>query len=98
MNITESSQLVNSVLIQGATLQDIERMINRAVEARMQAFYDSIRKKPPVLIPRKKAASDYLKCSLPTIDAYGRFGILHPKRIGGRVFYEEEELLAKSGK
>lgn len=96
--MTDASQLVNSVLIQGATLADIEKMINRAVDARMQAFYDSIRKKPPVLIPRKKAASDYLRCSLPTLDAYGKFGILHPKRVGGRVFYEEEELLAKSGK
>ena len=96
--MTDASQLVNSVLIQGATLADIEKMINRAVDARMQSFYDSIRKKPPVLIPRKKAASDYLRCSLPTLDAYGKFGILHPKHVGGRVYYEEEELLAKSGK
>lgn len=96
--MTETTNIANSVLIQGATLADIERMINRAVDARMKDFYESIRSKPPVLIPRKKAASDYLRCSLPTIDAYGKFGILHPKHVGGRVFYEEEELLAKSGK
>lgn len=96
--MTDASQLVNSVLIQGATLADIERMINRAVDARMKEFYDNIRSKPPVLIPRKKAASDYLRCSLPTLDAYGKYGILHPRRVGGRIFYAEDELLAKSGK
>lgn len=95
--MTDASQLVNSVLIQGATLADIERMINRAVDARMKAFYETIKQKPPVLVKRKEAAL-MLGISLPTLDAYGKLGILHPKHIGGRVFYAEDELLAKKGK
>lgn len=81
----------NAVLVQGATLADIEAMVNRAIDARMKAFYDSIRQKPPVLIPRLKVA-EMLGLSLPTIDKYGRFGILHPRHVGGRVFYEENEI------
>ena len=84
-------QVSNAVLIQGASLSDIEAMISRAVDRRMREFYDSIREKPPVLVRRKDAAV-MLGVSLPTIDAYGRHGILHPRHVGGRVFYEEREL------
>lgn len=90
MEITTPS-LQNAVLLQGCTLQDIERMINRAVGERMKAFYESIREKPPVMIKRKEAAK-ILGVSLPTIDMYGKHGILHPKHLGGRVFYDEAEI------
>lgn len=89
-------QMCNAVLIQGATLSDIERMVNRAVDARMKAFYDSLRRRDSVLIKRKDAAA-MLGVSLPTIDKYGRYGILHPRHVGGRVFYEESELLSVKG-
>ncbi|MBQ8097584.1 MAG: helix-turn-helix domain-containing protein [Prevotella sp.] len=89
--MTDNSQLVNSVLIQGTTLADIERMINRAVDSRMKAFYDSIKEKPPVYVKRHDAAR-ILSVSLPTLDAYGRHGILHPKHLGGRVYYDEAEI------
>ena len=90
-------QVQNSVLVQGATLADIEAMVNRAIDSRIKEFYESIRSKPPVLIKRKEAAK-ILGVSLPTLDAYGKFGILHPKHVGGRVFYQEDELLAKKGR
>lgn len=89
-------QMSNAVLIQGATLSDIERMVNRAVDARMKAFYDSLRRRDSVLVRRKDAAA-MLGVSLPTIDKYGRYGILHPRHVGGRVFYEESELLSVKG-
>ena len=84
-------QTTNSVLIQFASMSDIEAMITRAIDKRMAAFYDSIRQKPAVLVKRKDAAL-LLGVSLPTLDAYGKHGILHPKHVGGRVFYVEEDL------
>lgn len=87
----DNSQLLNCVLIQGATLADIERMINRAVDARMKEFYDSIKEKPPVYVKRHDAAR-ILSVSLPTLDAYVKHGILHPKHLGGRVYYDEAEI------
>lgn len=90
--MTDNSQLVNSVLIQGATLADIERMINRAVDSRMKAFYDSIKEKPPVYVKRHEAAR-LMSISLPTLDAYGKHGILHPKHLGGRVYYDKTEIM-----
>lgn len=79
--MAETRNYSNSVLIQCATLSDIERMINSAVDARMAAFYESIKEKPPVMIKRKEAAK-MLGVSLPTLDQYSKFGILHPKHLG----------------
>jgi len=90
--MTDNSQLVNSVLIQGCTLQDIERMINRAVDARMAAFYETIKENPPVMVPRIEV-SKRLGISLPTLDAYGKHNILHPKHLGGRIYYDEAEII-----
>lgn len=83
--------LQNAILIQGVTLEDLERMIDRAIKVRTEAFYESIRTKPEVLIKRKEAAR-LLGVSLPTLDAYGRVGILHLKHVGGRVFYTQSEI------
>lgn len=83
----------NSVILQGATLSDIERMIERVIDSRMKAFYDSIKQNPPVLV-RRKAAAAAIGVSLPTLDAYAKAGILHARHVGGRVFYLEEELLS----
>ena len=82
---------VNSVLIQGATLLDVERMIDRAIQKRMEDFYKSIQPKPDPLVKRHDAAK-MLGVSLPTLDNYGKFGILHPRHVGGRVYYAESEL------
>lgn len=87
----ETQNIANSVLIQGATLADIEQMIDRAVAKRMEVFYETIKEKPPVMIKRIEAAR-MLGVSLPTLDAYGKFGILHPKHLGGRVYYDEAEI------
>lgn len=81
----------NAVLVQGISVTELERMIERAVAKRIQQFYESIREQPPVLI-RRKVAAERLGVSLPTIDLYARTGFLHPKRLGGRVFFDESEL------
>ena len=87
----------NVVVVQNATMKDIERMIAKAIDERMRAFYESVKEKPRVLVKRKNAAQ-LLGVSLPTLDAYGKHGILHPVHIGGRVFYDEKELLSKKGR
>lgn len=87
----DSSQLVNSVLIQGATLADIERMIDRAVAKRLDDFVRSVQPKPDPLVKRVDAAKQ-LGVSLPTLDNYGKYGILHPRHVGGRIYYVQSEI------
>lgn len=89
-------QIQNAVIVQGATLADIEAIVDRAVEKRISAFYEAVRKKPSPLIKRKDAAQ-MLDVSLPTLDAYARAKIIHARHVGGRVFYSEEELLSFAG-
>lgn len=86
----------SSLLIHGATITDIEELVGRVVDARIQAFYESIRNKPDVLVRRKEAARR-IGVSLPTLDAYARAGILHSRHIGGRVFFLEDELAVLDG-
>ena len=83
----------NAVLIHNVTLADIEQMVCRVMEKRMDAFYERIRQKPPTLIRRKDAAR-MIGVSLPTIDKLGKHGILRAHHLGGLVFYEEDELNA----
>lgn len=89
--MTETTNIANSVLIQGATLADIERMIDRAIAKRMENFYQSIQPKPDPLVKRVDAAR-LLGVSLPTLDNYGKFGILHPQHCGGRVYYAQSDI------
>lgn len=88
---TTTSSPQNAVLLQSCTLADIERMINKAVGERMNAFYESIKVKPPVLI-RRKVAAERLGISLPTLDNYTKAGILHAKHLGARIFYDETDI------
>ena len=87
----ETTNIANSVLIQGATLADIERMIDRAVAKRMEDFYKPIQPKPDPLVKRVDAAKQ-LGVSLPTLDNYGKHGILHPRHVGGRIYYTQSEI------
>lgn len=89
--MTETANTANSVLVQNATLADIERMIDRAVAKRMEDFYKSIQSKPDPLVKRVDAAKQ-LGVSLPTLDNYGKFGILHPRHVGGRIYYAQSEI------
>ncbi len=89
--MTETTNIANSVLIQGATLADIERMIDRAVAKRLEDFVQSIQPKPDPLVKRVDAAKQ-LGVSLPTLDNYGKFGILHPRHCGGRVYYAQSDI------
>lgn len=84
-------QINNSVLVQGATLADIEAIVNRAIDKRMASFYESIREKPSLLVKRIDAAK-VLGISLPTLDAYAKANIIHAKRVGGRVYFSDDEL------
>ena len=89
--MTGTKDMSNAVLLQGCTLQDIEKMINRAVSECMKEFYETIKERPPVLIKRKEAAKR-LGVSLPTLDAYAKAGFLQVKHLGGRVYFEESEI------
>lgn len=84
----------NCVLVQSCTLADIESMINRAVKKAVAEFYEDIQPKEPVYVRRKEAAQ-IMGVSLPTLDAYARAGLIKPRHVGGRIFYDKDKLKLK---
>lgn len=83
----------NAVLIQSVSLSDIESMIDKAVERKLDDLCDRLTTKRGVLVKRKDAAR-MIGVSLPTIDGYAKAGFLHARHIGGRVFFDEDELMS----
>ena len=82
---------MNSVLIQGVTLSDIEAMIERVIDRRFDSLVEEVRPRKSQLVKRVDAAK-LLGVSLPTLDAYARAGWLRSRHIGGRVYFDEEDL------
>lgn len=45
------------------------------------------------MLMRRKELAEYFKVSLVTISDWSKKGILHPYRVGNRVFYKKQEIL-----
>ena len=89
--IAETENMVNSMLINGITPDGLRQLIRAAVRAELDDFVEAIQQKPDPLVKRVDAAK-MLGVSLPTLDKYGKYGILHPRQCGGRVCYALSEL------
>lgn len=84
----------NCILVQCCTMADLERMIDKAVKKAVTKFYEDIQPKEPVYVKRKEAA-EMMGVSLPTLDAYAKAGIIHAKHVGGRIYYDKDQLKLK---
>ena len=83
----------NATLINFMSPCDVEALVQRVIRQEMQKFYEGIQPKADPLVARKDAAS-MLGVSLVTLDKYGKCGILHPRHVGGRIYYLDSELLS----
>ncbi len=90
----------NAVLVQGVTLQDLERMVKRVVSQQLEEYKSKLpppqkavvtTKKTPTYIKRKDAAK-LLSVSLTTLDKWTMAGFIHPCRICSRVYFTQEEI------
>ena len=89
--MTETTELNNSMLINGITPDGLRKLIQNAVRSELNAFVEAIKPKPDPLIKRHEAAK-MLGVSLPTIDKYAKYGILSPRHCGGRVYFAESDV------
>ena len=86
----------NSMLIQGATMSDLESMMSRLLDKKLANILESTPKveespKKGGLNKRKEAA-EKLRSSLVTLDAWTKAGIITAHRIGGRVYYTDKDI------
>lgn len=85
----------NSMLIQGATMSDLENMMSRILDKKLANIIESTPKVedfPKDTLYKRKDAAIRLQISLPTLDAWTRAGIINGRRIGTRIYYTEKDI------
>ncbi|SHG04900.1 helix-turn-helix domain-containing protein [Dysgonomonas macrotermitis] len=91
----QSSSNTNAVLLHIATMGDIEQMIGRVIDNRLDKLKSitstPVESKQENLFTRKET-SERLKISLVTLNNWTNIGIIKAKRIGTRVRYTESAI------
>ncbi len=85
----------NSMLIQCATISDIESMMSRLLDKKLADILESTSKvadTPKDGLNKRKEAAEKLRVSLVTLDAWTKAGIIAAHRIGGRVYYTDSDI------
>jgi hypothetical protein len=80
----------SALLLQNASLSDIEEMISRLLDKKLDSLNksQSANNKEPVKYLTRKETAAKLRISLPTLADWTRTGILKSKRIGSRILYD----------
>lgn len=91
--MVETENIVNSMLINGITPDSLRQLIRAAIRAELDDFVKQVREQPDPLIRRVEAAKR-LGVSTVTLDKYLKYGLLHGKHVGGRIYIAESEINA----
>lgn len=85
----------NAMLIQGATMNELENMMSRLLDKKLADIVDSTPKvdeHPNDGLYRRKEAAKKLRISLVTLDNWTKAGIIGARRIGTRVYYTDKDI------
>ena len=84
----------NAMLIQGATMNDLESMMSCLLDKKLADIIESTHKVEGSKdgLHKRKDAAKRLQVSLPTLDAWTKAGIINARRIGTRVYYTEKDI------
>ena len=85
----------NAMLIQGATMNDLESMMNRLLDKKLAEITEStsqVEECPRDGLNKRKDTAKRLQVSLPTLDAWTKAGIINARRIGTRVYYTDKDI------
>lgn len=85
----------NAILIQGATMNDLESMMSCLLDKKLANIMEStpkVEESPSSGLHKRKDAAKRLQVSLPTLDAWTKAGIINARRIGTRVYYTEKDI------
>lgn len=85
----------NAMLIQGATMNDLESMMSRLLDKKLADIIEStpkVEESPKDGLNKRKDAAKRLQVSLPTLDAWTKAGIINARRIGTRVYYTDKDI------
>lgn len=83
----------NAMLIQGATMSDLESMISRLLDMKLANISTpKVEENPQDRLYKRKAAAGKLQISLVTLDNWTKLGVINARRIGTRVYYTDSDI------
>lgn len=85
----------NAMLIQGATMSDLESMMSRLLDKKLADILEStpiVEESPQDGLFKRKEAAEKLRISLVTLDNWTKIGVINARRIGTRVYYTEKDI------
>lgn len=85
----------NAMLIQGATMSDLESMVSRLLDKKLANIVEStpkVEEKPKDGLYRRKEAAQRLRVSTVTLDNWVKIGVINARRIGTRVYFTEKDI------
>lgn len=85
----------NAMLIQGATMSDLESMMSRLLDKKLADIIEStpkVEESPKDGLYKRKEAAKRLQVSLVTLDNWTKIGIINARRIGTRVYYTDKDI------
>lgn len=83
----------NSILIQGATISDLESMMSRLLDKKLANISTpKVDESPKDRLYKRKAAAEKLQISLVTLDNWTKLGVVNARKIGSRVYYTDSDI------
>ena len=85
----------NSILIQGATMSDLESMLSRLLDKKLADIIDSTLKvdvSPKDGLYKRKVAAEKLQISLVTLDNWTKLGIINARQVRSRLYYTDSDI------
>ncbi len=83
---------MENVIVQGASMEDLIKRITSNVIGEIKPLLTGEEKKESKRLSRRESA-DWLRISERTLDKLSKGGDIKFIRIGGRVMYQEEDLI-----
>lgn len=83
----------NAVLIQGATMKDLESMMDRLLDAKLSNVpTPKTEEHQEDRLYLRREAAKRLHISIPTLIAWTRSGIINARKIGTRIYYTDSDI------
>lgn len=83
----------NAMLIQGATMSDLESMMSRLLDMKLANISTpKVEENPKDRLYKRKAAAEKLQISLVTLDNWTKLGVITARKIGARVYYTDSDI------
>ncbi|MCI1681126.1 MAG: helix-turn-helix domain-containing protein [Bacteroides sp.] len=89
------SENINAMLIQSATMSDLENMMSRLLDKKLANVMEStskVEESPNDGLYKRKEAAEKLRVSLVTLDNWTKIGIINARKIGTRIYYTDKDI------